>query len=203
MRVEVFGVSRTRAAMFDSATDEGDFYMWMPPLEDAWQGKVQFYELLFGTWTAYAFLVVLWQRILKEPLDEWRYVLLSFFGAGAFWVNHYFQQSPFWLWLINLYTVFFLVAWWTIAIRGRQRSGGWKFGAWVAAVVYTVVFIMFEQLARYGVENWGMHEFCWMALSFFGFWWLIVWRARSTVQPKPIKEDPYPKPEWRGAGGNL
>ena len=77
--------------------------MWMPPLEDAWQGKVQFYELLFGTWTAYAFLVVLWQRILKEPLDEWRYVLLSFFGAGAFWVNHYFQQSPFWLWLINLY----------------------------------------------------------------------------------------------------
>jgi hypothetical protein len=177
--------------------------MWMPPLEDAWQGKVQFYELLFGTWTAYAFLVVLWQRILKEPLDEWRYVLLSFFGAGAFWVNHYFQQSPFWLWLINLYTVFFLVAWWTIAIRGRQRSSGWKFSALIAAVVYTVAFIMFEQLARYGIETWGMHEFCWMTLSFFGFWWLIVWRSRSTVKPKPVNEDPYPKPQWRGAGGNL
>ena len=108
-----------------------------------------------------------------------------------------------WLLLINLYTVFFLTAWWTIAIKGRPRSGRWKLGAMVGAVVYTVVFILFEQLARYGVENWGMHEFCWMTLSFFGFWWLIVWRSRSTVRPKPAKEDLYPKPEWRGAGGNL
>lgn len=177
--------------------------MWMPPIEEAWQGKVQFYELLFGTWTAYAFLVVFWQRVLKEPLDEWRYVLLTFLGAGAFWINHYFQLSPAWLLLINLYTVFFLVAWWIIAIRGRDRSSGWKAAALFGAVVFTVAFIMFEQLSRYGVEQWGMHEFCWMTISFFGFWWLILWRARSTVKPKPAKEDPYPKPQWRGAGGNL
>lgn len=175
----------------------------MPPLEDAWQGKVQFYELLFGTWTAYAFLVMFWQRVLKEPLAEWRYVLLTLFGAGAFWINHYFQQSPFWLPLINLYTVFFLIAWWTIGIRRCQRSSSWKFFAFFSAVIYTVVFIMFEQLARFGVEKWGMHEFCWMALSFFGFWWLIIWRSRSNETPKPAKEDPYPKPQWRGARGNL
>jgi len=42
-----------------------------------------------------------------------------------------------------------------------------------------------------------------MTMSFFGFWWLILWRSRSTVKPKPTHEDPYPKPQWRGAGGNL
>jgi len=73
----------------------------------------------------------------------------------------------------------------------------------ISAVVYTIAFIMFEQLSRYGVEHWGMHEFCWMSLSFLGFWWLIVWRSRSTVKPKLIAESPYPKPQWRGAGGNI
>ena len=179
--------------------------MWMPPLEDAWQGKVQFYELIFGTWTVYVFLVWLWQRMLKEPLDEWRYVLLTFFGAGAFWVNHYWLNAPkpTWLVLINLYTVFYLTAWWIIGIRGRNRSAAWKLGALASAVAFTVVFILFENLARYGVEQWGMHEFCWMTLSFFGFWWLILWRSKSTVRPKPAKEDPYPRPRWRGAGGDL
>ena len=105
--------------------------------------------------------------------------------------------------LINLYTVFFLVSWWTIAIRGRQRSRSWKIGALISAVAYTVAFIMFEQLARYGVEHWGMHEFCWMSLSFLGFWWLIIWRSRTTVKPKPLAESPYPKPQWRGAGRDL
>lgn len=177
--------------------------MWMPPLEDAWQGKVQFFELVFGTWTAYVFLVWFWQKLLKEPLDEWRYALLTFLGAGAFLVNHYFQKAPFWLLLINAYAVFFFVAWWMIAIRGRSRSFAWKTVALVGAAVFTVMFILLEQLARLGVERWGMHEFCWMTISFFGFWWLILWRSRSTVAPKPAKEDPYPKPQWRGAGGNM
>jgi len=179
--------------------------MWMPPLEDAWQGKVQFYELIFGTWTVYVFLVWFWQSLLKEPLDEWRYVLISFFGAGAFWVNRYwlYAPKPTWLVLINLYAVFFFIAWWAIGMRGRKRSLAWKLGAFAGAAIYTVAFILFEQLARYGVERWGMHEFCWMTMSFFGFWWLILWRARSAVKPKPAYEDPYPKPQWRGAGGNL
>jgi hypothetical protein len=29
-----------------------------------------------------------------------------------------------------------------------------------------------------------MHEFCWMTLSFFGFWWLIVWRGRNAATPR-------------------
>ena len=153
--------------------------MWMPPLESSWQGKVEFYELIFGTWLVYAFLVSLWERVLREPLAEWRYAMLTFLGAGAFWVNHYWLRapSPVWLILINLYTVFFLTSWWWLTVRGKSRSMLWKLGAMASAIVFTVVFILFEQLARHGVEQWGMHEFCWMTISFFGFVWLIAWRG--------------------------
>ena len=96
--------------------------MWMPPLETSWQGKVEFYELIFGTWTVYALLVLAWERVLREPLAEWRYAMITFLGAGAFWVNHYWLKapSPVWLILINLYTVFFLTSWWAIAVRALQ-----------------------------------------------------------------------------------
>ena len=179
--------------------------MWMPPLEDAWQGKVQFYELVFGTWTVYMFLVWMWQSILREPLDEWRYAMITFLGAGAFWVNHYFLYAPkpTWLILINLYTVFFVWAYWRLAIKGRERSGGWKAAALLSSIVFTVAFIAFEQVARYGVEQWGMHEFCWMSLSFLGFIALIAWRGRSTVMPKPVAPPLFPTPKWRGLGGNM
>ena len=30
-----------------------------------------------------------------------------------------------------------------------------------------------------GEQQWGMHEFCWMTISFFGFVWLIGWRGRA------------------------
>ena len=155
--------------------------MWMPPLESSWQGKVEFYELIFGTWLVYVFLVSLWERVLREPLAEWRYAMLTFLGAGAFWVNHYWLRapSPVWLILINLYTVFFLTSWWWLTVRGKLRSMLWKLGAMASAIVFTVVFILFEQLARHGVEQWGMHEFCWMTISFFGFVWLIAWRGRA------------------------
>ena len=125
--------------------------MWMPPLEPGWAGKVEFYELVFGAWTSYAFLVWFWQSVLKQPLQEWRYAMLTFLGAGAFWVNHYFLKAPAWLTLINLYTVFFVFSWWWVAVRGRRSRGfGWKLLAMSGSVLYTVAFIAFEQLARRG-----------------------------------------------------
>jgi hypothetical protein len=155
--------------------------MWMPPLETSWQGKVEFYELIFGTWTVYALLVLAWERVLREPLAEWRYAMITFLGAGAFWVNHYWLKapSPVWLILINLYTVFFLTSWWAIAVRGKPKSLLWKCAAMAGAIAFTITFILLEQLARRGVERWGMHEFCWMTISFFGFAWLIHWRGRA------------------------
>lgn len=179
--------------------------MWMPPLDDAWQGKVEFYELLFGTWTVYAFLVWMWQSVLKEPLEEWRYAMITFLGATAFWINHYYLNAPkpTWLILINVYTLLFLLAYWKIAVSGRARSRAWKLAALSSAVPFTVAFIAFEQLARYGVEHWNMHEFCWMTLSLFGFVWLIRWRGTTSVVPRKRAGDGLPKPQWRGAGGTL
>ncbi len=179
--------------------------MWMPPLEPEWAGKVEFYELLFGTWTVYVFLVWFWQSVLKEPLQEWRYAMITFLGAGAFWINHYYLKSPAWLILINLYTVFFVYFYWRLAIRGRlQRSFGWKVVAFASSILFTVVFIAFEQLARRGVEHWGMHEYCWMAMSFLGFTWLIHWRGTTGVRPRVVVDrDALPKAVWRGAGGNA
>jgi hypothetical protein len=147
-------------------------------IDPAWGGKVQFYELLFGTWTVYIFLALMWERLLRAPLAEWRYVLLNFLGAGAFWINHYFQKAPFWLVMLNLYTLIFLVAWWLVGIRGTSaRSTGWKVAAMLGAVAYTVAFIAFEQLARLGVERYGVNEFWFMAATFFGFIGLILWRG--------------------------
>ena len=70
-------------------------------IDSAWEGKVQFYELVFGTWLAYAFLVLMWERALKAKKPEWIYALITFLGASFFWVNHYFQHAPFYPWLLN------------------------------------------------------------------------------------------------------
>jgi hypothetical protein len=151
----------------------------MPPIDPAWAGKVEFYELLFGTWTSYVVLVLMWERLLRRPLEEWRYAMMVFLGAGAFWVNHYFLRAPFWLLLINSYTVAYVGAWCWLGLRGAGRGWGWRIAAAAASFAYTAVFIAFEQLARAGVERWGMHEFCWMTLSFAGFVALIYWRGTA------------------------
>jgi len=121
----------------------------------------------------------MWEKALRQSLEEWRYTLITFLGAGAFWVNHYFQYAPFWLILINLYTVVFIAAYWYLGVRGQPRSMVWKVIATLSSLVFTLAFIGFEQLARAGVERLGMHEFCWMSLSFVGFIGLIVWRGHA------------------------
>lgn len=148
-------------------------------IDPAWAGKVQFYELLFGTWTVYILLVLMWERLLRAPLPEWQYVLLNFLGAGAFWINHYFQYAPLWSVMINLYTLVFLVLWWWIGIRGRGRSVGWRLLALSGAAIYTVAFILLENVSRAGVERFGVHEFWFMAASYFGFIGVILWRGRA------------------------
>jgi hypothetical protein len=153
-------------------------------IDPAWAGKVQFYELLFGTWTVYIVLVLMWERVLRAPLAEWRYVLLNFMGAGAFWINHYFQKAPLWNVMLNLYTLAFLAVWFWVGVRGQARSVGWRVAALFGGVVYTVAFILLEQLARLGVEKYGVNEFWFMAASYFGFLSVILWRGRS---PSPAR----------------
>ena len=150
-------------------------------IDPAWAGKVQFYELLFGTWTVYVALVLVWEKVLGAPLAEWRYVLMNFMGAGAFWINHYFQKAPLWLIMLNAYTLIYLAVWWWVGVRGQPRSVQWQIFATLWAVPYTLTFIGFEQLARLGVEGYGVNEFWFMAGSFLGFIGLILWRGRQSV----------------------
>lgn len=152
-------------------------------IDPAWQGQVQFYELVYGTWLSYAFLVLMWERALRQPLAEWKYVLITFCGASAFIVNHYFQQSPFYVWLLNAYSLGFLAVYWAVAVRGQPRGLGWKIGALGSAILFTVAFILFENVARAGVER-GVYEFWFMLTSFFGFVAVIAWRARASNPPK-------------------
>ena len=91
----------------------------MPTIDDAWQGSVQFWELVFGTWLVYIFLVLMWERVLRERLPEWKYVMITFLGASFYWINHYFQHAPFYFWLLNAYTAVVWVAYYMIAVRGR------------------------------------------------------------------------------------
>ena len=70
-------------------------------IDPAWQGDVEFYELIFGSWLTYIFLVLLFEKVLRAPLQEWKYILLTFLGCFAFWVNHYFQGADF-IWCCSM-----------------------------------------------------------------------------------------------------
>lgn len=148
-------------------------------IDPAWQGDVQFYELVFGIWLIYIFLVLLWERLLGEHLQEWCYAMITFLGASFFWVNHYFQRAPFYAFLLNGYALAFLAIYWNLTVRGKSRSPAWKFGATLTAVLFTVAFIAFEQLARLGVKRFGLDEFLFMAISYCGFIGLILWRGHA------------------------
>ena len=155
----------------------------MITIDPAWQGDVTFYELVYGTWLIYIFLVLLWERGLKAPLPEWKYVLITFLGASAFWINHYFQRAPNYFIALNIYSLAFLVTYYLVCVSGRPRSVLWKIAATLTAVVFTVAFIGFEWIARLGVQR-GVHEFWFMAASWFGFVGIIYWRGYRRSQRK-------------------
>ena len=147
-------------------------------IDPAWQGKVLFYELFFGTPFAYGWLVLIWEKLLREPLAEWRYVLLTYLGASFFIINHYFQLAPFYSALLNSYTVVFMIAYFFLAVAPARRSPWWKVGAFLSSVLFTVGFISFENIARYGVAR-GWNEFWFMFVGNIAFIALIVWRSRA------------------------
>ena len=154
----------------------------MIEINPAWQGDVTFYELVYGTWLTYALLVLIWERALRQPLAEWKYILITFLGASFFWINHYFQNAPLYPWLLNGYALVFLFVYYRIAVAPQTRGAVWKTLATITAVVFTVSFIGFEFIARIGVQR-GINEFWFMAAAYFGFLWLIWWRgARRSVR---------------------
>jgi len=152
-----------------------------PMIDPAWEGKVQFYELVFGSWLTYAFLVLIWERVLKAKKPEWVYALITFLGASFFWVNHYFQHAPFYFWLLNGYTLVFIIIYYVTCVRSENRSVAWKIMATLSAIAFTIAFIAFENIARYFVDGHGVSEFWFMLVAYFGFIWLIVWRGKAGI----------------------
>jgi hypothetical protein len=148
-------------------------------IDPAWEGTVQFYELVFGTWLAYGFLTLMWERGLKCRLPEWKYVLITFLGASAYWINHYFQNAPLYWWMLNAYSVVFLVAYYRIAVHTQPRTLPWRIGATASAIAFTVAFILFENISRFTVNGFGISEFWFMLIAFCGFVFIILWRGRK------------------------
>lgn len=146
--------------------------------DPAWAGRVTFYELLFGAPIAYALLVLLWERVLRAPKPEWQYGFFVLVVAGAFLVNHYFQFAPFWMWLINGYALVIYVTWFFLLVRVEDRSIGWKIGATLAGVVFTICFSLAEGIARYAFGQ-GLNEFWIMLAAWILFLMLAAWRGRA------------------------
>ena len=144
---------------------------------------MQFYELLYGSWLSYLFLVLVWEYLLRAPLAEWKYLLILLLGAAVFLINHYFQYAPLWLWAINIYTLVFLIVYYVICVRNQPRSVCWKVAATSSAVVFTIAYIGFENIARYFVDQLGYNEFWFALTAFIGFIALILWRGPARRTP--------------------
>ncbi|MDG1463430.1 MAG: hypothetical protein P8R04_07620, partial [Gammaproteobacteria bacterium] len=132
------------------------------------------------------FVIFLFSKVLRAPLEEWRYVMLTFLGAFAFWVNHYFQNAPFYggfFGMLSLYTYGFLICWYFIGVKPQQRGWLWQVGAMLSAIVFTIAFILFENISRWGV-NQGISDYWFMLISAFGIVGIILWRGTASSNSK-------------------
>ncbi len=148
-------------------------------IDKSWEGKVAFYELAFGTWIAYLFLVFIWKRFFKIRHDGWRYALITLAGGIFYIINHYFLRAPFYSVLINSYTVVFLIVYYYILVSPLKFTPVKKLAAFLTAIVFSVVYILAENLARFLKEGRlvpGVHvpEFLFLVISFFACIAIIV-----------------------------
>lgn len=149
-----------------------------------WAGRVQFFELVFGTWIFYLFNIFLFQVLLKTKLSEWRYVMLTFIGASFYGINHYYQEAPFYKVLLYGYTVVFIAVWYIVGVSQMKTKTWIKILlTLITSVVSTVAFIIFEHIAQWGVEGkiipgTEMNEYIFMLISYFAFVAIIIWRGK-------------------------
>ncbi|WP_026731408.1 hypothetical protein [Fischerella sp. PCC 9605] len=146
-------------------------------IDPDWMGRVNFYELVFGTFLSYFFLVLMWEQFFNTKFEEWRYIIITFLGASFFLVNHYFQNAPFYLWLICGYSLVFFILYYIIGVIPMQGSFLKKALATLSSIVFTIAFILFENIARLGVDNYGINEFWFMLIAYFGYLLIILWRG--------------------------
>ena len=153
-------------------------------IEASWEGKVQFYELAFGTWIAYLFLIFMWRRLFKIQHDGWRYALITLIGGSFYIINHYFQLAPFYNVLINSYTIVFSVVYYVVLVKPLDCSLIKKVFCFLSSVLFTILYIAAESLARFLKEGRlipGVHipEFLFLLISFIACIFIILFQRQK------------------------
>ncbi|RMF93784.1 MAG: hypothetical protein D6734_09235 [Candidatus Schekmanbacteria bacterium] len=137
---------------------------------ESWKGLVDFYELAFGSWIAYIFLVWMWRKLLKYEHQGWRYSLALLLSASFYIINHYFLRAPFYNPLIWSYTIFFIIVWYFLFVHSFPFSTVKKIFAFLSNFLFAAVYVLAENIARWahqgkiirGVE---IPEFIFMIIS--------------------------------------
>jgi len=122
-------------------------------IDTSWEGKVQFYELAFGTWIAYLFLVFIWKKLFKVDHDGWRYAFITLIGGSFYIINHYFLRAPFYDVLINSYTTIFLLLYYVILVKPLRLPVIRKAALFLSSIFFTLIYMMAENLARFLKEG--------------------------------------------------
>ena len=140
-------------------------------IDKSCEGTVQFYELAFGTWIAYLFLLFIWKRVFKVDHDGWKYALITLVGGSFYIINHYFMHAPFYIPLINSYTILFLILYYYILVKPLTFSFIKKTAAFLSSVLFTIVYMLAESMARFLAQGRlipGVHvpEFLFLVISY-------------------------------------
>ena len=140
-------------------------------IDKSWEGTVQFYELAFGTWIVYLFLLFIWKRVFKVDHDGWKYALITLMGGSFYIINHYFMHAPFYIPLINSYTILFLILYYYILVKPLTFSFIKKTAAFLSSVLFTIVYMLAESMARFLAQGRlipGVHvpEFLFLVISY-------------------------------------
>jgi hypothetical protein len=146
-------------------------------IDPNWQGSVTFCELMFGSWLAYICLVLIWETLLRRPLEEWQFIMISLSGASAF--SGQFQRWPYWGVLLGMYSCSFILFWYFLGVRSNEvppSSLIWRALAMASSVVYALAYIGLETLARVGVKRFGCTDLWFSATAFSVFATITVWR---------------------------
>jgi len=118
-------------------------------IDKSWEGFRQFYELAFGTWIAYLFLLLIWERLLKANHAGWKYALITLIAGSFYIINHYFFHAPFYRPLTLSYTIVFLIVYYSLLVKPLKFSLIKKTLAFLSSVLFTIVYILTEDVARF------------------------------------------------------
>ncbi len=153
-------------------------------IEKSWEGPRAFYELAFGSWIAYLFLLFLWKKILRAEHEGWKYALITLVGGSFYIINHYFFNAPFYFPLIGNYAVLFFIVYYCLLVKPLTCSLVKKTAAFLSAVIFTLVYIMAENVARFLAQGSlipGVHvpEFIFIVISYAAFVIIIIFYGRK------------------------